>query len=431
MTANPFEQISGITGSGNVPKADFVAFSKARIPILLADPTEVRSTTLAGQIAIYVQSLGYFFTLDTADTTTADDSVNCIISLDSKRFKRATQQAIVRDTRIDVRDAPYGAIGDGNDSRGTANRIAFQAAIDAVSATGGTVFVPNSADFRINGTLNLLNRNSIKIEAPGFAGALFDSASNTRLTLTAAGNPLFAIDGSEGIEICGLNLTYNNAAYGGDLIDLRTHFVGGVSTCSIHIHHCRIGGIYGVASGANSLVRTGGTLKVTIEHGFMDRGGVGILGSDNTTATNCVVINDIWFDGAWGQLPIVAGGQSWTIEKCIFERRSDLVASAIQTTNAGVISLNLIGNRFDDGVTTGTWVNINNGPVLGGLWSGNFFRNGARAIRFGSSKSVALMGNSFYALESTPPVLLETSSDITRSSNYVTTDSGLNIPTLS
>ncbi|MCK1669447.1 hypothetical protein [Bradyrhizobium sp. 153] len=89
MTTNPIEQIGGLTSSANVPKADIVAWGKGRVAQVLADVSELRSTTLAGQNAVQVKSLKQAYYIDVADTTTADDGVSCIVSADGFRFKPA------------------------------------------------------------------------------------------------------------------------------------------------------------------------------------------------------------------------------------------------------------------------------------------------------------------------------------------------------
>ena len=82
MTANPVTLIGGISDTTNVAKSDFIGWAKARVAQVLADVTEVRNTVLASQILVIVKSTGATFKLDTSDTTTADDGVNCIISSD-------------------------------------------------------------------------------------------------------------------------------------------------------------------------------------------------------------------------------------------------------------------------------------------------------------------------------------------------------------
>lgn len=87
MTANPTDlvYVDGVA----VSKASVRSFDKTRVRQRMADATEVRNTKLSGQSAgIYVRSLQNTFDLDTADTTTADDGINCIIDFDGNRFKK-------------------------------------------------------------------------------------------------------------------------------------------------------------------------------------------------------------------------------------------------------------------------------------------------------------------------------------------------------
>jgi hypothetical protein len=87
MTANPIELIGGITTDTNVPKADIVSWAKARVPQVLANNAEIRSTNLALQQVVFVKTPGISWYLDSSDNTTEDDDVNCVVSLDNKRFK--------------------------------------------------------------------------------------------------------------------------------------------------------------------------------------------------------------------------------------------------------------------------------------------------------------------------------------------------------
>lgn len=87
MTANPIDLIGGLTTTSNVPKADVSAWAKARVPQVIASVTEIRNTILAGQLVITLKTTGQVLFLDSTDTTTADDGINCIISSDGFRFK--------------------------------------------------------------------------------------------------------------------------------------------------------------------------------------------------------------------------------------------------------------------------------------------------------------------------------------------------------
>lgn len=88
MTANPVELIGGITTTASVPKADVVAWAKARVRQTVGDAAEIRNTDFNGQTGgVFNSDTGTEFYLDTADTTTADDGVSCIIDLVGNRFK--------------------------------------------------------------------------------------------------------------------------------------------------------------------------------------------------------------------------------------------------------------------------------------------------------------------------------------------------------
>lgn len=87
MAANPVELIGGMTNTDGVPKADIVAWAKARVPQVMESPAEVNDTVMGVQLVIYVKSLTAYFVLDTSDTTSPDDGATILVSDDGKRFK--------------------------------------------------------------------------------------------------------------------------------------------------------------------------------------------------------------------------------------------------------------------------------------------------------------------------------------------------------
>lgn len=99
MTANPIDLV--YVDSVAVSKSDVRSYEKNRVRQRMADPSEVRSTVLTGQFGgVRIASLLADFDLDTTDTTTADDGVNCVIDFSGNRFKKSTpnvalQQRIV------------------------------------------------------------------------------------------------------------------------------------------------------------------------------------------------------------------------------------------------------------------------------------------------------------------------------------------------
>lgn len=87
MTANPIELIGGLANTNNVPKADVIAWAKSRVSQVLENNDEIRTTNLSGQLVVFVKTSGTNWRLDTLDTTSLDDDVTCVISLDGKRYK--------------------------------------------------------------------------------------------------------------------------------------------------------------------------------------------------------------------------------------------------------------------------------------------------------------------------------------------------------
>lgn len=158
MSANPVELIGGLTTSSNVAKADMVAWAKARVPQVLADATEVRNTTLAGQLVVFVQAERRNYILDTSDTTSPDDGLLCIISSDGKRFKADDPPSDV----VSVMD--FGALGDGvtDDSDAINAAITFCNARSSTSYPGGTVTLPQTGNsYYITKSITLLKGVSL------------------------------------------------------------------------------------------------------------------------------------------------------------------------------------------------------------------------------------------------------------------------------
>jgi len=75
---HPVIEITGITTTADVSKAAFIAFVKGRCILTMEDVAEIRATDLSGQLLIALKATGRIYMLDTGDTTTSDDGVNCI-----------------------------------------------------------------------------------------------------------------------------------------------------------------------------------------------------------------------------------------------------------------------------------------------------------------------------------------------------------------
>ncbi len=86
MTAHPINT-TYVDGS-NVAKSDVRGYEKVRNRVKMASASEVRSTDLSLQTA-GIDIAGAYYELDTSDTTTADDGVECIIDSAGNRFINA------------------------------------------------------------------------------------------------------------------------------------------------------------------------------------------------------------------------------------------------------------------------------------------------------------------------------------------------------
>lgn len=77
MSSNPIDLVL-VDGSA-VDKSTFRGYEKLRVRQRVANADEIRNTDFSGQFGgLYVAALESNFNIDTSDTTTADDGVNCI-----------------------------------------------------------------------------------------------------------------------------------------------------------------------------------------------------------------------------------------------------------------------------------------------------------------------------------------------------------------
>lgn len=86
MTANPIDLVlvDGVAAS----KSDARGFEKLRVRQRVADANEIRNTSYSGQFGgLYKADTQTLWDIDTDDTTTADDGVNCIVDADGNRWK--------------------------------------------------------------------------------------------------------------------------------------------------------------------------------------------------------------------------------------------------------------------------------------------------------------------------------------------------------
>ena len=221
MTANPIELIGGLATTGNVPKADIIAWGKARVSQVFADATEVRNTILASQLAILLQSTGSLYLLDAADTTTVDNGISCIVSSDGKRFKLASREKLRANRTYYVRtDGSDNNTGLVNSAGGSF--LTIQKAIDVVAALDISIY-----------------NVTIQVAAGTYAGAITvtgpwigsgtvtlqgDTTTPSNVSVSTGANICLVVQLGARLTVTGISFTNNNtnfalirAIYGGQI----------------------------------------------------------------------------------------------------------------------------------------------------------------------------------------------------------------------
>lgn len=87
MPGNPHPIDVVLVDGDPVAKGDVRSYVKEHTAVAVADANEIRATDFSGQIG-GLQLAAVYYRLDTSDTTTSDDGVNCIIDAAGNRFKK-------------------------------------------------------------------------------------------------------------------------------------------------------------------------------------------------------------------------------------------------------------------------------------------------------------------------------------------------------
>lgn len=324
---------------------------------------------------------------------------------------------------IDVRSYDIGACSSARS--GSDDTAAVQAALTAAAASpfGQTVMLPAgvcriaSPGLSMSGGSKLIGQGAGNTANPTVTQLLYISASGSVLKL----------DGQVGYEISNMQISYNNPAYNGDLIDAR-QVLGGVLTTGIHIHDFSMGGTQGVAQGANSLLRVGNTLDVHVHDGFMTYASRGIY-TDAINPTNDFNIHNIWFQ-SFANMPITWGnGLGWNVHDNISE---PIIAGEGQAGFSNFLkalgqcaSCSIEHNGVQDGTNLGTAIDLSSGAMVGGSISKNTLQGALVAANFGSSNGVDVAGNFLNAASGTNGFFAAGSATKLRVfPNYVSTNLG-------
>lgn len=122
---------------------------------------------------------------------------------------------------FNVMDPAYGAKCDGS----TDDTAAFQAALNAANAHGGTVFVPNTGTGSlcvIAGSLNMNNFHTVTLTGPqGLYSNIFVAFPLLAFTGNPASGSYISAHSSIGLTIQNIGIRYQNTSFTGEVIDLN------------------------------------------------------------------------------------------------------------------------------------------------------------------------------------------------------------------
>lgn len=337
--------------------------------------------------------------------------------------------------RSEVNVKWFGAKAD----NGTTNNLtAFQNALAALSANGGTIVIPQGdsrvdtlARYVVDGdevAFNLLNLPKVRITGGGGGASGFPYSAGP-IIYHRSSAPLVKAQGTKGFEFDHLNVVCSSNVL--TLLDLRRD-TGATFTDFSHIHHCSL---VGDITATQYVIRVGDALQCKISDSYIGGSKYGIYGPDGSTqATNLVIVENNWFQ-IFADTPIIISGQNWNIESNVFEPKSldGLEAAAIKTvlSNNPAQALNIRNNNFTDaafGTGKGFWIDFSASQPDSALIEGNFFYGGQNPIAGGGAPNITLLSNTIY-LEDAPGKTVFTGS-LTKFiglGNKLRTDSGNNI----
>jgi len=299
---------------------------------------------------------------------------------------------IVQSNGISLRQ--FGSKGDG-----AADDTAFiQAQINYAKASPGhnKIIVPVGVfQYTALDCDGVVDGLSIIGEVDPLGATSFAHCSTLRCTSAAAGIGI-SVKSSYGVSIEKIALTYNNAAYAGDLV--RTgHSALATDTAGFTMDRCVLTG-EGAAVGANSLFLSDLSIIERVHKCTFKNAAAGIR--TGTGYTNVLTVEDctfqiltafnVKFDGT-------STCQAITFKGCTFERLVNGKASAFDMGVAAFIEgLTFIGNWFGDVSVAGGlyWIHA---KALGMSVAGNYFGTagagaGDYAIQLDGCQGVAIVG---------------------------------------
>jgi len=266
--------------------------------------------------------------------------------------------ALLGASPINVQDPAYGAVADGT----TDDTAAIQAALDALPATGGTVFFPASAHaYLCAGTLTIPD----KVTLQGASGLSSGSATGSHLAYSGTGARFIDAQNSSGVWLRDLQITYTSGSFTGIVVDMG----GGNSLATTAyggMERCYVGGV-GVRGGSACVDVDKAIMMAFRDCHFVDAA-YGVRGDlAGTSYANRILIEGCTF----GQMTAAGIGgcsDAWSIISCEFNPLYGGVAGGIDASAAS------------DGVT------------IAGCWFGNVTAGGGWQVKF-AGNGLTMFGN--------------------------------------
>jgi hypothetical protein len=279
----------------------------------------------------------------------------------------------------DITASPYNATTGATD-----NTTAIQAAITAAKAAGGVVYVPPGV-FKYASPL-ICDQNSKGFSIMGVGGGVGDEAEPpSELRYTGSSSLGISCHSVFSFSLRNLRLTYDNAAFTGDLVDID----GGP-----HAADCTNWSIVGCGSlkavagtfTARSIVRLNKAINGIVQDcGFGgavneiregDAGGSYVVGVRVTNSTfNHSTDAHIFFG--------TADGENNTVDNCRFEAGTNTTAirgATVAVDGAGNLQYNMqiLGNWFGDAGAATKWIDSVGSQTVGTI-QGNYFASSGPA----------------------------------------------------
>jgi hypothetical protein len=222
---------------------------------------------------------------------------------------------------VNVKDAAYGALGNGIAD----DTAAIQAAINSLTQTGvargGTVYFPPGT-YLCTGSLSCNSMYGVVFMGAGGVGPGDSIRPVSQLVYTGTGARFLDFRSSNGCRLQGLGIEYNNAGFAGLLLDF-SHGTAGYDSCNNVVEHCMFGAAAGsglrTASCAISLHLA---IVAWINHCIIKNCMTGIRGGEkistnNVGYSNAIVVRDCQFNN--NDVHIQNISQRWLIDGCTFE----------------------------------------------------------------------------------------------------------------